>query len=103
MTLPSSNLEHIGSLKSSVIARDRRRAGRSEINPTLIPMLRGPVAFNTAESEHQVPMDPAKEEWLVEEKLVVEHTGNPARGILIGLLLVIPFWAIFAVVLAKLL
>jgi hypothetical protein len=63
-------------------APDRRRSGRLEdVSPELIPLLRNPAAI-------EIPPD---------EPLALERDElGAAKGIVVGVLLVIPFWLLVA-------
>lgn len=65
-------------------APDRRRPGRlKDVSPELIPLLRNPAAI-------EIPSD---------APLAPEHARDElgaAKGIVVGVLLVIPFWLLVA-------
>ena len=85
---------------------DRRRPGRVEINPALHPLIRGTVSAD-------IISDPAHPKGAIEENQVedirherpeggieafaaLDDCGNPVRGILISIMLVIPIWSAIA-------
>jgi len=63
------------------------------VNPALIPLLRGTSSFS---QPVRVTGDPDRilAESLFTEDSFAEDAGNPARGILIGLLLSMPIWGL---------
>ena len=91
-----------------VIQRDRRRPGRLNANPALIPLLRGEAATFEIVPQSRLPdREPAEiapAAPLAPEKTAPDEAvhgpnddeGNPARGIVIGMLLSIPLWGIIA-------
>jgi hypothetical protein len=70
---------------ASFILGERRRPGRIEVNPALMPLLRG-------EAEPDM-VDILKEAELLESDWESEEALKPARGIAYGLLLSLPLWA----------
>jgi hypothetical protein len=65
------------SVSTPSVVTDRRRPGRlAQASPALIPLLRKPTQF--VDTELNSNTDPLA----------------PARGILVGLLLSVPFWAL---------
>jgi hypothetical protein len=69
--------------KSSDVAEDRRRPGRAEVNPHLIPMLRDPAGLDS-DLLLRDSTDPSPD----------RQDLAPAIGILVGLALSVPLWAI---------
>ena len=93
------------------IKHDRRRPGRVEVNPALIPLLRGtaplfePLPSGVAARSYTeqpytkqsafdfgIRSDPAAQDWL----RALDDGGNPGRGIVLGSLLLLPLWAVTA-------
>jgi hypothetical protein len=71
---------------SRLVTVERRRPGRREVSPELIPLLRGP-------STADVPNVPeAAQASSPVDLSFLDDGGNPARGILIGMLLSLPLW-----------
>jgi len=73
-------------------ARDRRRAGRSEVNPTLLPLLRN-AAGQPAGS---APLAPPEELDIALALREMDDTSDslaPARGIAMGLAISVVLWA----------
>lgn len=67
-------------------ATDRRRPGRMEdASPSLVPLLRNPIAI-------EIPPDERPGTDYVRDEL------GAAKGIAVGLLLVVPFWCLVALV-----
>jgi hypothetical protein len=67
------------------VLTDRRRPGRTEVSPVLLPLLRGESAFGMPEVIDEAAL--LESDWDPEEPL------RPARGIAFGLLLSLPLWA----------
>jgi hypothetical protein len=66
-------------------APDRRRPGRAEVSPDLIPLLRNPV-------DAEIPPD---------DTHGADHPRDdlePAKGLAVGLLLAVPLWCVIALV-----
>lgn len=67
---------------------ERRRPGRQDVDPTLLPLLRDASTAGPADGSGSIADDPALEADDVQED------GTPFRGILVGLMLALPFWCI---------
>ena len=99
---------HPRSLNAGAIKHDRRRPGRTDADLALIPLLRGttplieplPVSPAVHENAGQACFDfrtkpgPAEQAHLDS----LDDGGNPARGVMLGLLLLLPLWAVLAVI-----
>jgi hypothetical protein len=68
------------------LVQDRRRPGRAPVNPNLLPLLRRGGAG--AVMEQQAEIDLPDVEWESEDSM------KPARGIVFGLMLSLPIWAL---------
>lgn len=74
--------------RSGLVTVERRRPGRLEVSQELIPLLRvtsttdGPNMPEAAQAASPVDLS------------FLDDGGNPARGILIGMLLSLPFWGV---------
>ena len=85
--------DHAGVVDETIELADRRRPGRKEVNPALILLLRTPAEESKADliaepEETGAPVDP-------------EHDAlRPTKGILLAVLLSLPFWSIVAVLVA---
>ena len=81
--------------KAAPSKSDRRRAGRQEVNPVLVPLLRRPDAANAPPMAEAAPI-------LTD----IDHISSelaPARGIALGLMISLGLWgAIGAAVFAGL-
>lgn len=85
---------------------DRRRSGRVEVNPALIPLLRRsallaePVPVRLVLHEHttQASFDFRTEPSVAEQAHLtnLDDGGNPGRAIILALLISMPFWAVMA-------
>ena len=81
---------------------DRRRPGRVNINSELLPLFRGVMnveAMFKAAHPERATKNPYIEEVTQERAeeaagtfAALDDSGNPARGVLISILLVIPIW-----------
>ncbi len=74
--------------KTGVVSLDRRRAGRREVNPALLPLLRAP-------SEGDFALAPPVSETPFRDFLETDPYSEdlaPARGILVGLMVSMLFW-----------
>lgn len=65
---------------------ERRRPGRQDVNSTLLPLLRD------ASANEQAGVSPISLDGAAVEADDVQEDGNPVRGILVGLMLALPFW-----------
>jgi hypothetical protein len=73
-------------MQRQALAEERRRPGRAPVSPTLLPLLRRGATDTFAEpqpgiAEHDV-------EWEAEDSMA------PSRGIVFGLILSLPIWAL---------
>lgn len=71
-----------------LVTVERRRPSRREVSPELIPLLRAPFA---ADSQNE--RGPAQVGSAVDLS-VLDDGGDPARSILLGMLLLLPFWGV---------
>ena len=68
------------------VLADRRRPGRTEVSPALVPLLRGQPA-------PMVMLDIVNDASLLESDWDTVDTLRPARGIAYGVMLSLPLWA----------
>ena len=90
------------------IKDDRRRPGRAEVDPTLIPLLRetvllfGPLPVETAAREYaeQASFDFGTKSGLTEQAHLgdLDNDRNVGRAIMLAFLLSLPFWAVVGVI-----
>jgi hypothetical protein len=69
---------------------NRRRPGRKDVSPELIPLLRTP----TQGSPNDVGMTVEEADFVSDPD---DDAGRPARGILFAILLSLPIWSVIAV------
>ena len=87
--------DHTGAVDETIGLTDLRRPGRKEVNPTLIPLLRiraeeGKTELIAQSEEAGDLVDPEEE----------DDAFRPSRGVLLAVLLSLPFWSIVAVLVA---
>ncbi len=83
--------EAITGVRQEIGTVDRRRPGRLNVSPTLVPLLRGDIP----DPRNGIAALPRPDQDLVWDK---DDALAPARGIALGLLISIPLWvAIYAV------
>ena len=72
-------------------ALDRRRAGRQDVSPTLVPLLRDPAGGGASEGQH-MPAETPYRDFLENDPLYDQLA--PARGIALGLAISMLFWGL---------
>ncbi len=80
----------LAATEAQIIAFDRRRAGRQEVSPVLVPLLRQP-----AQGTGTIEMLPTLAETPYRDFLESDPFHDqmaPARGILLGLCISMLFW-----------
>jgi len=75
--------------EAQVVAFDRRRAGRQDVNPALVPLLRNP-ATGAAGLDQAAGPDTAYRDYLETDPF--HNSLGPARGIALGLSISMLFW-----------
>jgi len=75
--------------EAQVLAFDRRRAGRQDVNPVLVPLLRDP-ATGAAGLDQTVSPETAYRDYLGTDPF--HDPLAPARGIALGLSISMLFW-----------
>jgi len=68
------------------LVEERRRPGRAPVSPTLLPLLRRSARDTVAEPQPDSAIPDV--EWEAEDSM------RPARGIIFGLILSLPIWAL---------
>ncbi len=90
------------------VRHDRRRPGRVEVDPALIPLLRGtaplvePIALPPVTPGYTgqgcFDFDAGGAVAPQERVARLDDRGNPGRGLVLGSLLSLPFWAMTAAI-----
>ena len=96
MIYPQDDTSFVASADTGTVISDRRRLGRREVSSALIPLLRGTGSGSTAEQEPVPLVDLLDTLDQTNGRLPLDDGGNPARGILIALLLSAAFPSIIA-------
>ena len=88
-TISDVNIENSAN-EAQVLAFERRRAGRLEVNPALVPLLRDPANSAAALDPLQPFPDTPYRDFLEADPF--HDQMAPARGILLGLSISMLFW-----------
>jgi hypothetical protein len=80
------NLSVASSTPASLPVVERRRPGRKEANPSLLPLLRN--------RQHHLSLVSDRDSGPSATALDYDDSLRPARGITLGILLSVPLWAI---------
>ncbi len=84
-----NDTDGLGATDAQVLAFERRRAGRQEVSPILVPLLRDP-ASTTPGLEQAVFVDTPYRDYLDADPFL--NPLAPARGIALGLSISMLFW-----------
>ena len=89
LTVPPSLAHHPADPVAAPTAdHDRRRRGRTSVNPVLIPLMRGTAGGDDAADQDNVP---AEEDWRTDR-------SNFARCLFFMVLLAVPSWGIIGAI-----
>jgi hypothetical protein len=86
-----ASLGRLAATDAQIHAFERRRAGRQDVSPALVPLLRDP-ASGLALSNHPAPADTPFRDYLETDPF--HDQMAPARGIFLGLSISMMFWGI---------